>query len=199
MDYDYLTSKREDRIVYSMPGHAPSLVTTIAPNGTVNVGAFEQTMLCSNVPPVIILAVSPKSDTLHNLRDHRECVIGYPYPASVQKVYDAGVRLPRGISEVELVGFNTEPAVTVEPPRLRECWFVAEGQLLWEQDSGDHVACGISVNHVALDASFWDDDYKNRRVKLPALYYTVGGNFFEVGDHKKVQASSFVRNTGHAG
>src|SRR5438105_13100356 len=102
--------ERDRRFVYLTPPHAPSIVTTISPNGTVNVGAFEQTMLCSNIPPMLLLVITANSDTFQNLKDTGECVIGFAYPEYVQQIYDAGVRLPRGESELPFLDqFTTAP------------------------------------------------------------------------------------------
>jgi flavin reductase (DIM6/NTAB) family NADH-FMN oxidoreductase RutF len=187
-----LTGERSDRILYSLPGLAPSVVTTMSPNGSVNVGVFEQTMICSHFPPVILLALSHKTDTLHNLRDHGECVIGFPYPWAAQLVYDAGARLPRGESELDLIDFDVEPAVSVEPPRLAQCWLSAEGRLEWEKDTGDHGLCAIEISHVGMDAAYWRDDYKDRRRALPSLYYATAGAFFTAGESIDVAKSDSV-------
>jgi len=198
LDIAFLTSARSNRIVYSMPPHAPSLVTTIAPNGTVNVGAFEQTMLCSNVPPIVLLAISPKSDTLKNLQDHGECVIGFPYPSEVQKTFDAGVRLERGRSELELIPFKTLASKTVEPPRLAQCWWSGEGHLAWSRVAGDHTVCAIEILHVAIDEAYWRDDYVARRRNLFPLYYATTGYFFTPGEWIKVERSPGVIDQDHA-
>jgi flavin reductase (DIM6/NTAB) family NADH-FMN oxidoreductase RutF len=189
LDLTFLEGDRHNRIVYTMPPHAPSLVTTISPNGTVNVGAFEQTMLCSNVPPVVLLAITSKSDTYKNLWDHGQCVIGFPYPEEAQKTYDAGVRLPRGESELNLIDFKTLPSKTVEPPRLAQCWWSGEGKLAWVQDAGDHMVCAIAISQIAVDDAYWQDDSVARRRDLNPLYYATGGYFFTPGEWKRVQRS----------
>lgn len=195
-----ILGERPSRIVYLSPPHAPSMVTTISPNGTVNVGSFEQTMLCSNVPAVMILAISPKSDTLHNLLDTGECVINFPYPEYVQQVYDAGVRLPRGESEMPyLTGFTTAPSIHVKPPRLEQCWWAGEGLLRWTQESGDHTACGVEIVSLVVDEDVWKDDIVERRTGLPVLYYATSGHFFEPGAWTVVEESERVRNAGHSG
>ncbi len=199
LDRAFLESDKSNSLVYLTPPHAPSLVTTIAPNETVNVGVFEQTMLCSNSPPMILLAISPKSDTLHNLRDNKECVIGFPYIDFIQETYDAGVRLPRGESELDLIkGLTTEGSETVSPPRLEQCWMSAEGKLVWEKESGDHVTCCIEITSVFIDESIWDDDRVKRRTKLPAVYYATAGHFFEPGSRTQVGMSESVKSKEHA-
>jgi len=192
--------ERSQRIVYLTPPHAPSTVTTISPNGSVNIGSFEQTMVCSNWPPVIILAISPKSDTLHNLVDTGECVIGFAYPEYIQQVYDAGVRLPRGESELPyLKGFTLAPSVTVAPPRIEQCWFSGEGRVAWMQEAGDHTACGVEIKRIVFDRRFWSDNKVDRRVGLPALYYATSGHFFQSGEWQEVDESDSVKALGHAG
>ena len=196
---EFLTSDKAKSLVYLTPPHAPSLVTTISPNDTVNVGAFEQTMLCSNSPPMILLAISPKSDTLHNLRDTKECVIGFPYPDKLQETYDAGVRLRRGESELDVIkGLITVESETVTPPRLEQCWFSAEGRLVWDKESGDHVTCCIEITSVVIDESVWDEDSVKRRTGLPASYYATSGEFFSPGEWKHIDMSEDVKNMEHA-
>ncbi len=196
---DFLDGDRNNRLVYLTPPHAPSLVTTLAPNGAVNVGAFEQTMLCSNNPPMMLLAIAPKSDTLHNLRETGECVIGFPYPDKLQEAYDAGVRLPRGESELDIIkGFTVAPSDVVQPPRLEQCWFSAEGKLVWDKKSGDHVTCCVEIVSVTIDEKYWNDDRVVRRKGLPATYYATSGEFFSIGDWTHVEMSDNVKNREHA-
>jgi flavin reductase (DIM6/NTAB) family NADH-FMN oxidoreductase RutF len=177
-----------------MPPHAPSLITTISPNGTVNLGAFEQTMQCSNIPPMIILAISKKSDTYKNLIDNKECVIGLPEPNAAQQTFDAGARLPRGESELEYIkDINTINSLTVEPPRLVQCWFSAEGKLVWSKKSGDHQIVCIEIEIVHLKSTVWHDDKIKRRTSLPALYYATTGYFAELDHYREIQMSKSIK------
>jgi flavin reductase (DIM6/NTAB) family NADH-FMN oxidoreductase RutF len=197
---EFLCDGKPHRIVYLTPGHAPSLITTLSPNGTVNVATFEQTMVCSNVPPVILVAISPKSDTLHNILERHEAVIGFVWPRYVQQLFDAGVRLPRGESELLLIPeLTTSPSKTVAPPRVDQCWLSAETRLKWSQDTGDHWVLGMEVHHAALATELWSEDPVARRNGLPALYYTTDGHFFERGEEHVVTTSPRVREAGHAG
>lgn len=196
---EQLEDGQNNRLVYLTPPHAPSLVTTVSPNNTINVGAFEQTMLCSNNPPMLLLAISPKSDTLHNLIDTGECVVGFPYPENLQETYDAGVRLPRGESELEIIkGLTTTESETVNPPRLEQCWLSAEAKLVWHQESGDHVTCCVEVHSVVIDESIWKDDRVERRTGLPASYYATAGEFFGIGEWTHIDMSNEVKDKEHA-
>lgn len=199
IDRKQLEDGQDNRLVYLTPAHAPSLVTTIAPNGVVNVGAFEQTMLCSNNPPMILLAISPKSDTLKNLIENKECVVGFPCHENLQETYDAGVRLPRDESELDVInGLTTADSETVKPPRLEQCWFSAEAKLVWHKESGDHVTCCVEVQRVIIDELAWSDNRAKRRKGLPASYYATAGEFFRPGEWTHVEMSDEVKKKEHA-
>ena len=144
--------ERSQRLVYLTPPHAPSIVTSISSNGEINVGTFEQTMLCSNWPAIMTLAISPKSDTLRNLQQDGECVIGFPYPENLQMAYDAGVRLAYGKSELGLLqGVTTRASTIVQPPHLEQCWLSMEGRLMWEKKAGDHHICAVEILRVVFE------------------------------------------------
>lgn len=191
--------EKHTRIVYLTPPHTPSVVTTCAPNGGVNIGTFEQTMLCSNWPPIILLAISPKSDTLHNLRETGECVIGFVYIEHLQALYDAGVRLAREESELKYINdFTTASSKKVKPPRLEQCWFSAEGKLLWDKETGDHVVCAVEIQEVVFDERLWNDNRVVRRCGVPTAHYATSG-YFNIGkDWKKFEQSPDIQSKKHA-
>lgn len=191
--------ERANRIVYLTPPHSPSIVTTISNNGTTNIGSFEQTMLCSNWPPIILLAISPKSDTLKNILDEKECVIGFPYPENRQLSYDLGVRLEYGNPEAGLVeGINFSKSKLVKPPRLDQCWASFEAKLCWAKEAGDHTVCAMEVEHTIFDKRLWSDSRVERRTGLPALYYATSGEYGTVENWEPTERSSGVIDFDHA-
>lgn len=188
-----------NKLVYLTPSHAPSLVSTMSPNGTVNIGTFEQTMLCSNVPPRILLAIAPKSDTLKNILEFKEAVIGFPYPEYIQETYDAGVRLPRGDSELDIItGLSTFKSELIAPPSINQCWLNAETTLVWDQDAGDHHVVVMEVKSVKVDEKYWEDDRITRRKSLPSVYYATSGWFAELANWQHVSMSDDVKGYDHA-
>lgn len=185
---------QKNSIVYLSPGHAPGMVTTIAPTGNINVATFEQTMIVSYKPPRIMIAISLTCDTYKNIVDGSDCVVGFPYPDAVQLAYDAGVKAPREISELDLIkDITTYPSKKVASPSLKQCWVNIECRLKSITPAGDHDMVLLDVVHVSLDESLWHEDRIVRRIGLPSLYYTTSGNFFTVGKSLKVSLSESLK------
>lgn len=181
-------------VVFMTPPHAPSVVTTLSPNGAINVAAFEQTVLCSDIPPMIILAITKENDSYKNIIATKECVIGFTYPEYMQEVYDAGVHLPREQSELPLLErFTTAPSRFVKPPRIEQCWLSLEAKFLWGKETGDHMTCCLEIVGAAFDKELWHDGSANRRSELPALYYITHGNFFTKGNMFALDHSEKVK------
>ena len=192
--------ERSKRIVYLTPPHAPSIVTTKSSNGTTNIGSFEQTMLCSNWPPIILLAISPKSDTLKNIENYGECVIGFPYPDQRKISYDLGVRLAYGEPEEKVVpGLTFSSSKLVKPPRINECWVSFEAKTHWIKQAGDHTVCAMEVQRCIFDNRYWKDDRRERRTGLPSLYYATSGYYGVVNHWRQTKRSSGVEDIDHAG
>lgn len=189
---DELVRAKDAWLVYLTPPHAPSLLTTVAPNGSINVGAFEQTMLCSNVPPVISLAILPECDTALNILDSHESVVGFPWPSAAQAVHDAGMRLPRGESELSLIeGLSSVPSHRVRPPRLLECWLSLETRLVNHLSGGDHEIFLLEVIEMVVSSDVWSPGRVVPRYNLPSLYYATAGRFFLAGE--QVQVDTYAR------
>lgn len=184
----------KDKIVYLSPGHAPSMVTTIAPTGNINVATFEQTMIVSYRPPRILLAISPKSDTHKNLQDGSDCVVGFPRFEYIQVAYDGGVKAPRDLSELDIIkNISIYPSKVVAPPSIEQCWINMECKLRSITPAGDHDMVLLDIVSVSLDESVWKDDKIERRNSLPAVYYTTSGWFFTPSEKQRVQLSEDLR------
>lgn len=192
MKHVYLDLKalQQDKIVYLSPGHAPGIVTTIGPVGNVNVATFEQVMIVSYNPPRIMIAISPECDTYKNITDGSDCVVGFPRPEYVQVAYDAGVKTPRDVSELDVIDtISIFASKTVKPPSIEQCWINMECKLQSVTPAGDHEMVLLDIVSVALDEDIWHDDKVQRRNSLPALYYTTSGNFFVPGERAHVTLS----------
>lgn len=177
-----IIKKYTEKLVYLTPPHAPSLVSTIGPVGNYNLAAFEQTMTCSNFPPCILLAISPKSDTLKNILKNHEFVIGFPTPKIIDQVLAAGTKLAPEESEFELTGLTPVPSEIIKPPRIAECQVNFECVLQWAKEAGDHW---VVVGHVVLIDILSDLLHENkveRRCGLDAVYYATSGVFITKGD-----------------
>lgn len=183
-----------DKIVYLTPGHAPCVVTTIAPTGNINVATFEQVMVVSYYPPRVMIAISPKSDTFKNIQDGSDCVVGFPRRECVQAAYDAGVKAPRDMSELDIIaGITTFPSRLVKSPSIDQCWINMECKLKSVTPAGDHNLVLLDIVSAFLDEDVWEDDKVERRNNLPAIYYTTSGHFFVPGERLHVTLSENLK------
>jgi flavin reductase (DIM6/NTAB) family NADH-FMN oxidoreductase RutF len=100
-------------------------VTTVDPEGRVNLAPFSFFNTFGGEPPVVIFAPNlrrdgTKKDTLHNVEATGEFVINAAVADLAPQVNLSSKELPAGESEVALTGLHVEPSVRVKPPRLAE-------------------------------------------------------------------------------
>ncbi len=185
---DQLTSG--DKVVFYSPGHAPGMVTTVGPNQNVNVATFEQVMIVSYRPPRIMIAISDNSDTYKNIKDGSDFCVGFPYPECVQQAYDGGVKLDRGLSEIDYIkGLSTYKSEVIKSPSLNQCWVNFECKAIKDVPVGDHSMIVGDILYMSIDKEIVRGSGAETRINLPALYYTTHGNFFVPGDFTEVKLS----------
>ena len=187
-----LLKRYEEKLTYLTPPHAPSLVVTLGAEGNPNIGAFEQTMLCSNFPPCITIAVSPKADTLANVHRTKEFTLGFPSPRMVDQVMAAGEKLPPNESEFDLAELTPVESEIVNPPRIAECQVNFECVLQWSKQAGDHFLVVGRVVVIDVDAALLREDKVERRCGLDAVYYATSGVFFTPGNRITGSAERLV-------
>ncbi len=100
-------------------------VTTLSPQGVVNLAPFSFFNAFGANPPILVFSPTlrrdgSKKDTLRNLEHLRECVVHAATAQLADKVNLSSKELPPEESEIVLTGLTTQPSVKVRPPRLRE-------------------------------------------------------------------------------
>jgi flavin reductase (DIM6/NTAB) family NADH-FMN oxidoreductase RutF len=100
-------------------------VTTINDAGQVNLAPFSFFNAFGANPPVVVFSPtlrrdSSKKDTLLNVEANREFVLNAAVEPLADRINLSSKELPRGTSEVELVGLTLLPSEKVKPPRLAE-------------------------------------------------------------------------------
>src|SRR5205823_8152959 len=91
-------------------------VTTIDPEGRVNLAPFSFFNAFSANPPVVVFSPTlrrdgSKKDTLRNLEATREFVLNAAVESLAEKINISSKELPYGQSEVELASLNLLPSV----------------------------------------------------------------------------------------
>lgn len=102
-----------------------ALITTLGPDGVVNVAPFSFFNLLGADPPILAVAPGDRADgtpkdTARNIRLGHEFVVNLVDEAIGEAMNRTAATLPYGVSELESAGLTTLPSTLVKPPRLAE-------------------------------------------------------------------------------
>ncbi|MGH3171314.1 MAG: flavin reductase family protein [Trebonia sp.] len=133
-----------------------AMITTLSPDGDVNVAPFSYYMPVSGEPPLIAVTVcavrqdsaEPK-DTWLNMRACGEFVVNVTTTGLAGQIEAVAREYPRGISELDVAGWHTVPSRRVAPPSLVESPAHLECTVREVIDRGDHASCFSGV-HIVL-------------------------------------------------
>lgn len=100
-------------------------VTSIDPEGRVNLAPFSFFNAFGANPPVVVFSPTlrrdgSRKDTLRNVEATGEFVLNAAIESLAEKVNLSSKELPYGQSEVDLTGLSLLPSRKVKPPRLAE-------------------------------------------------------------------------------
>jgi flavin reductase (DIM6/NTAB) family NADH-FMN oxidoreductase RutF len=170
-------------------------VTTIDPEGRVNLAPFSFFNAFGANPPVVVFSPTlrrdgSKKDTLRNLEATGEFVLNAAVESLAEKINLSSKELPYGQSEVELTGLTLIPSTKVKPPRLAETPVTMECKVLQIVSTGKGPIAGnlvigeILVMHIAdevLDDKKRIDPRKLRTIaRLGGDYYCRTTELFEM-------------------
>jgi flavin reductase (DIM6/NTAB) family NADH-FMN oxidoreductase RutF len=113
-------------------------VSSIHPNGTINLAPFSFFNGLASDPPMVMIAFTGyhehggEKDTLHNIKTSGEFVINM-VPLALKDAMNASTA-PVGheVNEMELAGLHAEDSTLVRPPRVREAPIHLECQFYQE-------------------------------------------------------------------
>jgi flavin reductase (DIM6/NTAB) family NADH-FMN oxidoreductase RutF len=170
-------------------------VTSVDPEGRVNLAPFSFYNLFGTSPPVVVFSPalrrdgSPK-DTLRNVTATGEFVLNAAVEALAEQINLSSKELPYGASEVELTSLSLRPSLQVKPPRLAETPVSMECKLRQVVPLGEGPAAGnlvigeilvIHVDEAVLDAKGRVDPRKLRTIaRLGGDYYIRSTDLFEM-------------------
>jgi flavin reductase (DIM6/NTAB) family NADH-FMN oxidoreductase RutF len=100
-------------------------VTSLDPQGRVNLAPFSFFNAFGANPPVVIFSPTlrrdgSKKDTLKNVEATGEFVLNAAVAQLAEKINLSSKELPHGESEIKLTGLHTLPSMKVKPPRIAE-------------------------------------------------------------------------------
>lgn len=102
-----------------------ALVTTLAPNGTVNAAPFSFFNAVAYDPCMVVLGVDARpdrrlKDTSANIRELPEFVVNMVDMALAEQMNLCALPLEPGESEIDVAGLDLAPSGTVQPPRIAQ-------------------------------------------------------------------------------
>jgi flavin reductase (DIM6/NTAB) family NADH-FMN oxidoreductase RutF len=168
-------------------------VTTVDPEGRVNLAPFSFFNAFSGNPPVVVFSPTlrrdgGKKDTLRNVEATGEFVLNAAVESLAEKINLSSKDLPYGESEVDLTGLKLLPSEKVKPPRIAETPVTMECKLLQIVPLGKGPIAGnlvigeVLVMHIddaVLDAKGRIDPRKLQTIaRLGGDYYCRTSDLF---------------------
>jgi flavin reductase (DIM6/NTAB) family NADH-FMN oxidoreductase RutF len=168
-------------------------VTTVDPEGRVNLAPFSFFNAFSGNPPVVVFSPTlrrdgGKKDTLRNVEATGEFVLNAAVESLAEKINLSSKDLPYGQSEVDLTGLKLLPSVKVKAPRIAETPVTMECKLLQIVPLGKGPIAGnlvigeVLVMHIddaVLDAKGRVDPRKLQTIaRLGGDYYCRTSDLF---------------------
>jgi len=101
-------------------------VSTISPEGQVNLAPFSFFNAFSSNPPIVVFSANrtvednKTKDTLHNIQATKECVIHSVPHHLVRQMALTSIHYPSEVNEFEKAGLTAIPSDIVRPPRILE-------------------------------------------------------------------------------
>jgi flavin reductase (DIM6/NTAB) family NADH-FMN oxidoreductase RutF len=170
-------------------------VTSVDPDGRVNLAPFSFYNAFGSNPPVVVFSPNTRrdgghKDTLRNVEATGEFVLNAAVETLAEQVNLSSKELPYGHSEVELTGLTLRPSLKVKPPRLAETPVNLECKVLQIVPVGTgplaaNLVIGeillMHVDDAVLDEKGRVDPRKLRTIaRLGADYYCRTTDLFEM-------------------
>jgi len=188
--YAWLTSLVVPRPIAWVSSTSASGVDNLAPHSFFTVSSQD--------PPVVQFTSVGRKDTLRNVEETGEFVVGVATEALAELVNATATDYPRSLGEFDALGIEREPSRRVRPPRVAaspaalEC--VVEG---FHAFGTDDRACTVvfgRVVHLAIDESVTRDG--RARVELLRPVARLGGaEWAAIGEVTRRRRVPFVDRT----
>lgn len=176
-----------EKVVYITQPSPVILVSTTGKNKVDNVAPFAMFMNCSTNPThMIAIAISPKTDTYKNIKETKEFIIGIPQENMLEKLYKAGGKFDKDISEFEKVKLTKYNSKQLECKRIQEC--VANIDCIYEKEieTGNHIIIIGKVIACDIDEDKYDKDKIKLRSNIPNIYHITSNKFMINGKLKEI-------------
>jgi len=163
-----------------------AFVSTLDENGIANLAPYSFFNAFSSNPPILVFSSNRRvsdnttKDTLHNVRQTRECVVNVVPFSIVRQMSLASVEFPSEVCEFEKVGLTPEPSQTIQAPRVAESPVNMECRVKDIIELGEHGGAGhliicevtlISVSESVMTEQRLDPNKLDLMGRLGRNYY----------------------------
>jgi flavin reductase (DIM6/NTAB) family NADH-FMN oxidoreductase RutF len=163
-----------------------AFVSTVNPEGVLNVAPFSFFTVASANPPVLVFTVGrraipdPRKDTLRNITTAREFVVNIVSEEFGHKMNLCAGDYPPEVDEFQLSGLTPIPSDLVKPPRVAESHINMECRLLYTiemsgLETGGNLVLGQVIRFHIDDAYF--NNYRIDPDKLRAIGRMAGNSY----------------------
>jgi flavin reductase (DIM6/NTAB) family NADH-FMN oxidoreductase RutF len=133
-----------------------AMITTLDPDGGVNVAPYSYYMPVCGEPPLIAVTVGAQrqdtpepKDTWLNIERTGEFVVNVTTVEIAEHIEAVAREYPRGVSEMDVAGWQAVPSQVVDTPSLADSPAHLECRVREVIDRGDHTTCFSGV-HIVL-------------------------------------------------
>lgn len=131
IDPTQLPSRGTVQLLNAVIGPRPiAWVSTLAPDGTVNLAPHSYTTIFSDEPPVVGFVSIGRKDTLRNIEALQEFVYHVAGEDLAEHINLTAADFPPDVSEVEWAGLTAVPSDIVRVPRIAEAPVAMEARVV---------------------------------------------------------------------
>lgn len=176
-------------------------VTTLSPDGKVNLAPFSAFTFCCHKPPMITITVGlheydrrgELKDTVVNILREREFVVNIANQTLLEALHASSAVYPADLSEVEALGLSTCDSATIRTPRLADAPAALECRLhstIELGEAGDRIVIGRVQMFQVADHLIRDGKVDTR--ELNPIARLGGPNYAVLGEILTMPAARIV-------
>lgn len=121
----------------------------------------------------LIGAVSKSGHLYETLRQKKCCVLNFPSRDIYDRCCDTIHNNGYDEDEITKSGLCAEKAITVDAPRIKECFLNIECEMLWEHEHFEgsrDVTVALKATHICMDTEYYDEHKLGRYGKTGYMY-----------------------------
>lgn len=123
---------------------------------------------------ICIIASVTKGGHMHqSLKETGCCVLNFPSKDIIDKCKKTIDNNEFDVDEITVSGLTSEKAISVNAPRIVECFLNIECELLWEREhfkNSRHTVVALKAVHLCMDSERYDENKLGRYGKTGFMY-----------------------------